>query len=183
MSDDSMERTAPAAHRIQLRTGLRPGDVDAIIRFHGEAYGREFGFDASFETHVAVPLREFARSTDARQQTWIAERDGEMVGCVAVVRAEPHVAQLRWFLVAHEARGTGLGRTLLDHAIRFAEDAGDERMILWTVSVLTTAARLYRSFGFVLVQSSPARLWGLDLMEEKYELSLPRSLPNRRAGE
>jgi hypothetical protein len=46
------------------------------------------------------------------------------------------------------------------------------------VNALTTAARLYRSTGFTIAESKPARLWGRDLVEEKYAMTLPRAIPS-----
>jgi hypothetical protein len=45
-------------------------------------------------------------------------------------------------------------------------------VILWTVSALRAAAHLYRSVGFTMVLGRPGRAWGVDVTEEKYELSL-----------
>jgi GNAT superfamily N-acetyltransferase len=157
---------------ILLRTALRPGDLEAIVRFHCDVYGSEFGFDEAFEPHVSEPLEKFARSASKRERIWIAERGAAMVGCIAIVDAGADTAQLRWFLVAPDARGNGLGRRLLAEAIAFSRASGSRRIILWTVDVLEAAARLYRSAGFERVESRPARLWGLELAEEMYALEL-----------
>ena len=157
---------------IDLRTELRPGDVEAIVRFHCEAYGDEFGFDPTFQDHVSEPLAAFARSSSPRQRVWIAESGAAMVGCIAIVEASERAAQLRWFLVDAAARNTGLGRRLLGEAIRFSREMGYDTLFLWTVSVLDAAAHLYRAFGFEIVESNPGRLWGVDLIEERYELEL-----------
>lgn len=85
------------------------------------------------------------------------------------------VAQLRWFLVHPSARGAGLGRRLLGEAVQFARESGYASIQLWTVSALTTAARLYRAFGFVKVEDKPGRMWGVDVMEERYVLELRAS--------
>lgn len=157
---------------IELRTELGPGDVEAIVRFHCEEYGREFGFDPTFQDHVSEPLAAFARSSSARQRVWIAESSRAMVGCIAIVEASARAAQLRWFLVDASARNTGLGRRLLGEAIRFSREIEYDALFLWTVSVLHAAAHLYRDFGFEIVESNPGRLWGVDLIEERYELKL-----------
>src|SRR2546423_4368740 len=116
MPGDSDSRAAPT-----LRTDLRPGDLGTIVYLHGVIYAREYGFDPTFEAYVAGPLAEFVRRASPRERLWIAERDGRLIGSVAVVAASPQTAQLRWFLVDPCARGAGLGKRLLREAIAFAK--------------------------------------------------------------
>lgn len=157
---------------IVVRSDVRPGDVVEIVRMHGAIYEREHGFDRSFETYVEGPLAAFAERTSARERLWIAESGGRLVGCVAIVDAGDGVAQLRWFLVAPDARGRGLGGTLLHAALAFAAEAGYATIVLFTVSTLIAAARLYAAAGFVRVEERPGRMWGVDVVEERYELRL-----------
>lgn len=162
----------PVPDDIILRTDLRPGDLGAVVALHGTLYAREYGFDATFEAYVAGPLADFVRTADPRARLWLAERAARLIGCVAVVAVDDATAQLRWFLVAPEARGLGLGRLLLVSALGFAKEQGYRRMILWTVSALTAAAHLYRAVGFHKIEERPIRLWGIDVIEEKYERRL-----------
>ncbi|HEY3174927.1 MAG TPA: GNAT family N-acetyltransferase [Candidatus Polarisedimenticolia bacterium] len=157
---------------VTLRTELRPGDIGYVVYLHGLIYAREYGFDHTFKAYVAGPLSEFARSASPRERLWLAEMDGRIVGCVAIVASSPQVAQLRWFLVDPSARGIGLGRRLLIEAVGFCQARGYERVMLWTVSALTVAASLYRSVGFRKVEEKPGRHWGVDVTEERYELPL-----------
>jgi GNAT superfamily N-acetyltransferase len=160
------------AAAVSVRFDLRPGDVGAVVGLHGVLYARECGFDPTFEAYVAAPLAEFVRTGSPRERLWLAERGGTVVGCVAIVAAAPGSAQLRWFLVDPSARGWGLGKRLLGEAISFARQAGYRDVILWTVSALTAAAHLYRSVGFRKIEEKPGRMWGVDVVEEKYTLTL-----------
>jgi GNAT superfamily N-acetyltransferase len=161
-----------ACGSIILRTELRPGDLETVVYLHGVIYAQERGFDSSFETYVAGPLSEFARAGNPRERLWIAERDRRIVGCVAVIAASVQTAQLRWFLVDPCARGAGLGKRLLDDTIAFCKDHGYCDIVLWTESALTAAAHLYEAAGFRKTEEKPGRMWGVDLVEEKYELRL-----------
>jgi N-acetylglutamate synthase-like GNAT family acetyltransferase len=158
---------------ITLRTDLKPGDIGAIVRLHGVTYAREHGFDHTFEAYVAGPLAEFARSASDRDRIWIAEQGDRLVGCVAIVAHSPQVAQLRWFLVEPSCRGAGLGTRLLNEAVAFCRASGYQSIILWTVSALVAAARLYHAVGFRKVEEEPGKQWGVDVIEERYELCLP----------
>jgi ribosomal protein S18 acetylase RimI-like enzyme len=155
-----------------LRCDLKPGDVGYIVYLHGTLYSREYGFDPTFEAYVAGPLSEFVRHRTDRDRLWIAEREGQIVGCIAIVGVSEKEAQLRWFLVDPSARGLGLGRTLIEEAVAFCRSCGYESVFLWTESALTTAAHLYRSLGFEKVEEKPGRQWGVEVVEEKCLLHL-----------
>ncbi len=160
---------------VSLRTTLKPGDIEAIVSLHSRIYSREYGFDQSFEAYVAGPLSEFARSSPSRGRVWIAEQEGRMVGCIAIVPSSPDTAQLRWFLVDPAARGFGLGKKLLGEAVSFCRACRYDSVMLWTVGALAAAAHLYQAIGFRKVEEKAGARWGVDVVEEKYELVLPRS--------
>ncbi len=157
---------------VTLRTNLKPGDIGSIVNLHGVTYAREYGFDHTFEAYVAGPLSEFVCSVSRRGRIWIAERDGKIVGCIAIVPVSQEIGQLRWYLVDPSARGAGLGKKLLHEAVAFCRECGYKSVILWTVSSLVAAAHLYESVGFKKVEEKPGRQWGVDVVEEKYELIL-----------
>src|SRR5438067_10174680 len=114
-----MQHANPSQPAVTIRTDLRPGDLGAIVSLHGVIYAREYGFDPTFEAYVAGPLAEFVHRASARERLWIAEREGRIVGCIAIVAASPRTAQLRWFLVDPTARGAGLGKCLLGETVAF----------------------------------------------------------------
>jgi ribosomal protein S18 acetylase RimI-like enzyme len=157
---------------VSLRTTLEPGDLGSVVRLHGVTYAAERGWDATFEAYVAGPLAEFVLRGSPRERLWLAEQEGRLVGCVAIVSAGHETAQLRWFLVAPPARESGLGRRLLAEALAFCRSSGYAEVVLWTEQSLEAAARLYRAVGFAKTERKSGRLWGVDVVEEKYELRL-----------
>lgn len=151
------------------------GDMGWAIEQHGRLYAEEFGWNGEFEALVATLFARFAANRDpASERFWVAEVNAERVGCVFVVRNEkdPRAAQLRCLLVDPRARGLGLGRRLVDECIQFARSVGYERMLLWTNDVLTAARRIYGSAGFSLVEESPHRSFGHDLVGQVWARTL-----------
>ena len=106
------------------------------------------------------------------ERIWIAEKEGRIVGCVAIVKFSEKAAQLRWLILHPEVRGHGLGRKLVEEALAFCRDAGYSFVFLWTVSTLPAAAGLYRSVGFRETEKVTHELWGRVVTEVKYELEL-----------
>jgi GNAT superfamily N-acetyltransferase len=160
-----------ASSGVLIRHDLRPGDMGRVIALHGMLYAEEYGFDHGFEAYVAETVAEFGRlARPGLDRLWAAERAGQLVGSIAIVGREDGAAQLRWFLVHPDARGSGLGRRLLHEALTFCRAAGYRSVYLWTVTGLEAAARLYVAAGFRKTETKPpATLWGVDLAEERYD--------------
>jgi ribosomal protein S18 acetylase RimI-like enzyme len=158
---------------VRLRSTLQPGDLGAIIRLHGTVYAAEYGWDHTFEAMVAQGLAAFAlEHDDATSRLWVAERDGAVAGCIAIVGQPDGSAQLRWFLVDPAHRGAGIGRMLLDEALAFCRSSGFRSVFLWTVKSLEAAAHLYRSAGFVVTEEATHVRWGAEVTELRYDLPL-----------
>lgn len=151
----------------------RPGDMGWIVHRHGALYAQEYGWDERFEGFVAGIAREFLEGHDAKcERCWIAERDGEIVGSVMLVRQSKAIAKLRLLLVEPKARGLGIGARLVDECIDFARRAGYAKIVLWTNSQLHAARRIYQDSGFRRTGRERHRSFGHDLVGETWELTL-----------
>lgn len=150
-----------------------PGDLGWVVQAHGELYAREYGWDTSFEVLVARIVADWANDHDAsREAAWIAELDGDRVGCVFCVAEDEHTARLRILLVDPKARGFGLGTRLVEICLGFARTAGYRRMVLWTNHPLVAARAIYLRAGFELVDEQPHHSYGVDLVGQTYALEL-----------
>jgi DNA-binding MarR family transcriptional regulator/N-acetylglutamate synthase-like GNAT family acetyltransferase len=151
----------------------QPGDMGLVVQCHGVLYSEEYGWDERFEGLVAEIVAKFIDNYDPkRERCWIAEKDGEMVGSVFLVKQTDDVAKLRLLLVEPAARGLGIGARLISECVRFARQAGYSKITLWTNSVLRTARHLYERAGFILVSAESHESFGQDLVAETWELTL-----------
>lgn len=144
-----------------------------VVQQHGELYAREYGWNAEFEALVAGIVAGYLRKHQPEwERCWIAERDGQKVGSVFVVRKSKNIAQLRMLIVTPPARGLGLGARLSDECLSFARARGYRKMVLWTNSCLDAARHIYARHGFQLVKSEPYHGFGHALVGEHWELKL-----------
>jgi DNA-binding MarR family transcriptional regulator/N-acetylglutamate synthase-like GNAT family acetyltransferase len=160
----------------------QPGDMGWIIHRHGVLYAEEYGWDETFEALVAKIAAAFVENFDRRRERcWIAERDGEVVGSVLLIKDSEEVAKLRLLYVEPKARGLSIGSRLVAECIGFARRSGYQKVTLWTNDILVSARRIYEAAGFSLVREEPHHSFGRDLVGQYWELPLTSTAGASRA--
>lgn len=169
-----MIKIAPVKFSELEWTGYYPGVIGQVTSLHAVYYHRNWGFDISFEAQVSRELSAFFSGfREKRDGFWAARADGSFAGAVAIdgQLADTEGARLRWFIVEPERQGLGIGKQLIQKALRFCKATGHRRVFLWTFQGLNAARRLYEAEGFKLVEEHAVEQWGSRITEQKFELA------------
>ena len=124
----------------------RPGDARALDSL-SRAVRREH----------QVPARPGDADSSGRfaEQLWVVEAGrGEIVGCCGVRELDGGVWELHRLFLAPEWRGFGLGKSLLDQAVRAVQEWGGLVVLCVCPPEYVQAAALLQSMGFVAERPS-----------------------------
>jgi ribosomal protein S18 acetylase RimI-like enzyme len=156
-------------------SGYIPGAIGRVSELHGTYYYKDWGFDLFFESKVAIELSEFLRRfKETSDGFWVARLEEKIVGSIVIdgTNHDSKGAHLRWFIVAPESQGHGIGKILLEEGVEFCRKKEFGRVYLWTFSGLDPARHLYEKFGFKLCEEREGNQWGKTVTEQKFELIL-----------
>lgn len=153
--------------------GYRPGLIADVVRLHADYYTREWSFGLPFEAKVASELSAFMTAFRPGLDFFAAEDDDSrtLLGAISLEAPTPDepLAHLRWFITSDKARGTGLGRRLMQAVIEHADAQGFPGIYLTTFDGLKPARHLYESFGFMLVAEEERDQWSGGVREQRFE--------------
>lgn len=139
-------------------TGIRPSRADDVPAL--ERIARESHHDTRFYADSHFPRER----CDALYATWIARScvegfadavfvaetaGGQPAGYITCNLKGTGEAQIGLMAVAREARGAGVGRSLIGRALQWARSQGAVRMITVTQGNNVAAVRMYERCGFV----------------------------------
>jgi len=151
---------ASSASDVLIRP-FQPADVEALIAITHRSYT-----DSRFYNDPCFPIEK----ADAFYKTWIrnstnasgfadevlvAERNGLVLGYISCKRHDT-LGDIGLVGVAESARGTGLGRALVDAALTWFAGHGCDRVQVVTQGRNVGAQRLYQRCGFL---TSELGLW------------------------
>ena len=132
---------------IEIRA-VRHQDVPAVVELVRQTlteFGLEFGKGSSTDDSV----RELPASYEsAGGEFWVAYDGDQLIGTCGVMKLSPTMFELRKMYLRAAARGTGLGRRLLDLVVAWSREHGGTHLVLDTAEQMTAAIRFYESNGF-----------------------------------
>ena len=132
---------------------FHPGDEDAVVGVILPIQKEEFG--------IAITAADQPDLADipgwyqaGAGQFWLAERDGEALGTIALKDIGDGAVALRKMFVKPVARGPiGAAQALLDTAVAHARDHGVRTIWLGTTDRFKAAHRFYEKNGFETVHA------------------------------
>lgn len=149
------------------------GDMGMVTARQAILYQQAHGWGRRMEALIGEITTAFLRDFQpGREQCWIAERAGRMLGSVFLVAEDARVARLRLLYVEPEARGLGIGADLVARCVAFARAAGYREVVLWTHAVLTSARKIYAAEGFVIESVETHDDFGKPEVSESWRLIL-----------
>jgi ribosomal protein S18 acetylase RimI-like enzyme len=110
---------------------------------------RELARRVRREFHLSVRSAEPAATTRAPELLWVVEAGrAQIVGCCGVREGEAGSWELDTLYLAPEWRGFGLGRALVEQAIRAVQQAGGLHLACRVPADLSEAMALLKGLGF-----------------------------------
>jgi N-acetylglutamate synthase-like GNAT family acetyltransferase len=129
---------------LLLRT-FRPGDERPFKELNEIWISRGFALEAADHEVLDNPR---SMILDQGGEICVAEINGRVVGCCALLSIAPAEYELAKMTVSESVRGQGIGRKLLQFAIDHARTMGVRRLYLESNTKAADAIHLYEQLGF-----------------------------------
>jgi putative acetyltransferase len=136
--------TIPLTGRLVLRR-FQPGDEKPFKELNEAWISRDFALEPGDHEVLDDPQCKILAEGG---QICLAELDGKVVGCCALIPIKPGEYELAKMTVSEAARGQGIGRRLLVFAIAAARALNARRLYLESNTRAAAAVHLYEELGF-----------------------------------
>lgn len=156
--DRTLDATVSPPATPSIRTA-RPDDLPALRAIASAAFRQSrFFFDQRISDEragdlYAIWIEKRVREPDS--QVFVADWNGEAAGFITCLLDGPH-GEIDLFGVGEAARGKGLGRALVEHALQWFAAGGAGRVSVVTQGRNIAAQRLYQHCGFA---TAALQLW------------------------
>lgn len=154
---DDCRRARCATFGNMVKTRIRPAtnaDIEAVTAL---VFGvlPEYGLSGD-PLGIDADLEDIEANYSARGGCFdvVTNAEGEIEGTVGLYPLGNGVCELRKMYLVKSARGKGIGRALLEHALGRARELGFRRIELETNSRLVEAISLYRRNGFQPIENT-----------------------------
>lgn len=131
---------------IQIRK-IEPGDKEPVKKLISGILQVEFcDGTRAYQCHdLEDPVRYYSGQRDI---FLVAEKDGKIIGTVAIKEDSPDTALLRRVFVSRDYRGKGYGEKLLRRAMEFCFEHDYQTVIFRGIDTMQNALKLCLKQGF-----------------------------------
>ena len=105
------------------------------------------------------------------QEFWVAERDGELIGCGALHVLWADLGEVRTVAVHPRVRGQGVGHVIVDHLLDVACE-----LRLGRIFVLTFETEFFNRHGFTEIEGTPVTAEVYEEMCRSYDTGVAEFL-------
>jgi putative acetyltransferase len=98
----------------------------------------------------------------------VIEKDTEIIGSYGLHRINSNICELRKMYLLTEYQGQGLGKLMMEDALKKAKELGYRQIVLESNKLLEKALNLYRKYGFA--EYIP------DLILDRYDVAMTKML-------
>ncbi|MEM8555698.1 MAG: bifunctional helix-turn-helix transcriptional regulator/GNAT family N-acetyltransferase [Pseudomonadota bacterium] len=170
------EAGAHTRARPKVVRGYVPGLIGRVAEISARHVLRRYPLGQEFECKVAREMSEFVpRASKSENGLWHVRSSDRIIGSITIdgENLGHGLAHLRWFMVAEDARGAGVGAALLDAALTHCDSYGFGETHLWTLRGLDAARCLYDRTGFELAEEYEGAQWGSPVIEQRFVRKRP----------
>jgi len=137
---------------MEIRAARIPEEVP-VVRALFQEYADGLGVDLCFQGFAAELAGLPGDYVAPGGGLWVAMVKDEIAGCVALRKIDAERGEMKRLYVRPAFRGRRLGRALAEHVIAEAARIGYRQLCLDTLPAMGEAIGLYRSLGFVEIES------------------------------
>ena len=137
--------SAPQVAITQARAAEDIASVGELFREYAASIGVDLEYQGFSSELAGLPGQYAPPSGDLL----VAKVNGEAAGCVALRALDQSTLEMKRLYVRPSARGTGLGKLLVEAAISIARQNGYAELRLDTLASMASAQKLYGALGFV----------------------------------
>lgn len=143
---------------------FRPEHAEAFRALNEAWISKHFTLEAKDREVLGDPQGQILAKGG---RVFMALRDGEAVGCVALLKLADGGYEVAKMTVSETLRGSGLGRQLMQRCIDAGKADGAPRLYLETNSALAPALGLYRAMGFCELAAQETEYTRCDVWMER----------------
>lgn len=157
---------------------IRPGtsaDAEAVARVHVDTWQAAYAHTLPREQLAALSIEEAVERSRHWPPTFVAERDGEILGFVSVGSGrDPGTDGELFAIYVHpQYWGTGAGRALIEAGEEELRRLGHQDAILWVLDDNPRARRFYELAGWSFDDDArEIHIFGFDVAEVRYSKRL-----------